>query len=435
MRDIAITAIVLGLLPWILREPRIGVLTWAWISYMNPHRLSWGFAYNFPFAEIVAATTLLGLVVSKEKKAIPWSGLVNLWLVFIVWMGVSTLLAIFPEHAWMQYEKILKIQLFTFIILMIMGTKERLNALTWVTMLSFGFFSVKGGIFTILTGGQNRVWGPAGSFIGDNNSLALASLMTIPLMFYLFQTSTKTWIRMGLVGAMILSLAATLGSQSRGAMLATLCVGFFLTLKSRHKAAIGLSVLILIPLAFSLMPKEWHKRMDTIEHYQQDRSAMGRINAWHYAVNVASHRLTGAGLNSWSKQTFAKYAPDPTDVHAAHSIYFSVLGDHGWPGLLMFIAIIVLSWRRGTRAIMLSKGRQELTWVSDMAKMLQVSLVAYLTGGAFLSLSYFDFPWQIYAMLILLERHAARYRAEEEANENAALESPLDYGSQRKAFG
>ena len=52
-------------------------------------------------------------------------------------------------------------------------------------MLSLGFYGVKGGIFTIVNGGVYRVQGPLGTFIGGNNEMALALVMTMPLMRYL----------------------------------------------------------------------------------------------------------------------------------------------------------------------------------------------------------------------------------------------------------
>ena len=46
MRDIIVTLAVFGLLPLILRRPWLGVLAWSWLGFMNPHRLTWGFAYD-----------------------------------------------------------------------------------------------------------------------------------------------------------------------------------------------------------------------------------------------------------------------------------------------------------------------------------------------------------------------------------------------------
>lgn len=404
MRDISVTLVILGSLPFILRRPYIGVLMWAWIGYMNPHRLCWGFAYNFPFAEIVAGVTLISIMISKEPKKFPVDGMIVVWIVFLIWMGVTTVFAIYPETALIDYEKILKIQLMTFVIIMIMVNKERLRALIWVTTFSLAFFGVKGGIFTVVTGGEFKVYGPAGSFIADNNSMALALLMIMPLLYYLRLYEKRMWIRHALLASLILTFAAVLGSQSRGAFLAVLCVSIMLWLKGRHKVILGILLPFLLVGGFALMPKSWHERMHTIETYHQDESAMGRINAWWYSFNLANDRLTGGGLDSWSNKTFAKWAPDPSSVHAAHSIYFSVLGDHGWPGLLMFVTILIMAWRKGSWTIRQCRNRDDLVWAADMARMIQVSMVAYFSGGAFLSLSYFDLPWQMIAMLAVLQR-------------------------------
>src|SRR3569833_2546784 len=71
MRDLFVTMVVLGSLPMILYRPYIGVLMWSWIGYMNPHRLSWGFATDFPFAMIVAVTTLMAMMFLREDKRGP----------------------------------------------------------------------------------------------------------------------------------------------------------------------------------------------------------------------------------------------------------------------------------------------------------------------------------------------------------------------------
>ncbi len=59
MRDVIITTMVFATLPYIFRNPWYGVLAWSWLSYMNPHRLAWGFAYDMPFAQIVAIVLLI----------------------------------------------------------------------------------------------------------------------------------------------------------------------------------------------------------------------------------------------------------------------------------------------------------------------------------------------------------------------------------------
>jgi len=369
---------------------------------MNPHRLTWGFAFDMPFAQIIAIVLVLAIVMDKSKKSIPTDTTVMIWGMFLFWITVTSIFAMFPSSAWVLYGKVMKIQFVTFLTMLLITDQKKINYLIWIIVLSIGFFSVKGGVFTLVSGGGYRVWGPPGGYIEENNSLAMATLMIVPLMVYLFQItpSEKKWLRYGIAGAIVLSLLSALGSQSRGALLAALSVSGYFWLVSSRKLITGPLLVFLVILGISFMPDSWHARMETIQHYEQDESAMGRINAWQYAINVASDRFTGGGMQSWKLESFLIYAPNPEFVHAAHSIYFSILGDHGWPGLLLFLLIIFMSWMNLNWVI----GHCPETDSAKLAKMIKVSLVAYCTGGAFLSLAYFDLPWHLYAIAVLL-RH------------------------------
>lgn len=404
LRDILITLIVIGAIPFILQRPKIGIYIWSWLSYMNPHRLAYGFAYNMPFAQITAITLMVSLMVSRELRKPPFNTVMVLWVLFVTWMAITTAAAVFPDSALEQLIKVLKIQLVVLFTLLVIHGRQVIHTMVWVIYLSIGFFGIKGGIFAVMTGGGFRIWGPAGTFIEDNNSLAVANLMVIPLGYYLYLQSKNPWVKRGLMISMLLIALAVVASYSRGAFLAIIGVSFYLWAKSKNRLATALPILLLLPLLFLFMPQSWHDRISTIENYEEDASAMGRINAWQYSINVASARVTGAGFNSWSRATFAVWAPNANDVHAAHSIYFGALADHGWPGLLLFILIFLLSWRQAGRLAKLTKGLPEHAWINDLARMVQVSLVAYGTGGAFLSLAYFDLPWHLVAITLILQR-------------------------------
>ena len=93
MRDIVLTAIFFGILPFVFSRPYVGIYIWSWLGFMNPHRLTWGFAYDFPFAQIVAIVTLISVLKSKEPKQIPWTRETVLLLIFILWMLFTTFFA------------------------------------------------------------------------------------------------------------------------------------------------------------------------------------------------------------------------------------------------------------------------------------------------------------------------------------------------------
>ena len=71
MRDIAVFIVLLGVLPACFLRPWIGVLVFSWIGYMNPHRMAYGSAFDFPFAQVVALVTLAGFAVLVFRQGMP----------------------------------------------------------------------------------------------------------------------------------------------------------------------------------------------------------------------------------------------------------------------------------------------------------------------------------------------------------------------------
>ena len=131
---------------------------------------------------------------------------------------MTTTQAFYSGLAWLQYEKVIKIQILTIMTLLMLTSRDRVHLFLWAIVVSLGFYGVKGGIFTILNGGVYRVQGPLGSFIGGNNEIALAFVMTIPLMRYLHLQEQNKLVKQGLAAMMFLTVIATVGSQSRGAL-------------------------------------------------------------------------------------------------------------------------------------------------------------------------------------------------------------------------
>jgi probable O-glycosylation ligase (exosortase A-associated) len=401
MRDLFVTGVIFGLIPFIFKRPWVGILLWSWLGYMNPHRLAWGFAYDFPFAMIVGLVTIVAFLFSKEKKEMVWTRETVVLLIFVGWMLFTTFFAFYPDAAWFQWNKVWKIQLMIVLTALIITDRRKLHWLLWVIALSFAFYGVKGGIFTIINGGAYRVQGPEGTFIGGNNEMALALVMTIPLIRYLHLQEIRKWIKTGLASAMVLTGVAAIGSQSRGGLVAMVAMGFFLWLKSRNKIVTGFYMMIAVAIMASVMPHEWYDRMNTIKTYQDDQSAQGRINAWHTAYNVAKDRITGGGFETFRPPTFRQYAPDPWNVHDVHSIYFEQMGEQGFVGFALFMLLGLLAWIRARQVINRCKHDPDKKWASDLAAMIQVSLIGYAAGGAFLGMSYFDLPYHLMVILVL----------------------------------
>ena len=429
MRDLALGPIILALAAYGLRHPWIGVLGWTWISIMNPHAYTWRLS-SMPVAAAIAVSLLLGVLITKDRRNFFLTRETVALMLFMLWMCITLPFSFNFDLAFGLWNRVMKIDLMILVAMVVLYSRKHITMLVWVLVGSIGFYGVKGGLFTILTGGAHRVWGPVGSYIDGNNEVALALIMTIPLMRFLQLTTDSVWVKRALFASMLLCAVAAIGSQSRGALLAIVAMTAVLWLRSDKK----LIAAILLPLAgvvvLAIMPPEWWERMGTIGTYQDDTSASGRINAWWMAWNLAQDNFFGGGFVVAQAELFARYAPDPTSILAAHSIYFMVLGEHGFVGLFLFLMIWTFVWFSAGRLRIQGSKKPQTQWLSHLGSMCQVSLAGYAVGGAFLSLSYYDLPYNILVLTVL----GCRWMDGKEWVKEAALkQSELAVGSAQNA--
>jgi len=424
MRDIVLGPIIVGLAVYGLLHPWIGILGWTWLSIMNPHAYSWRLN-SMPVAATIAISVFIGILLTKDRRNFFLTRETVVLMLFMLWMCITLPFSFYFDQSFGLWNRVMKIDLMVLVAIVVLYSKKHIEFLTWVLVGSLGFYGVKGGLFTLATGGSYRVWGPSGSFIEGNNEIALALVMIIPLMRFLQLVSNSKWIKRGLMVSMVLCAAAALGSQSRGALLAIAAMGGVLWWRSDQKAVTSILLLVAAVALLSFMPEQWWDRMRTIGAYQDDTSAGGRINAWWMAWNLAKANFFGGGFSVSTAALFALYAPDPLAVHAAHSIYFMVLGEHGFVGLFLFLLLWVLVWSSAGRLRVQGRKLPETQWLSHLGAMCQVSLAGYAVGGAFLSLSYYDLPYNILILVVLGCRWMDGKEWVKEAVQEAARQAAL----------
>lgn len=421
MRDLLLAGIVVALLLRTFRHAETGAHLWAWLSLMNPHKMTYGFAYSMPWAYATALVTLVSLLFSRTRKPLPLYGGVVALLLLWFWVTVTSIFSINPgELVFERWIFVSKIYLMLLVSIMLISGRKQIDTLVWVVALSIGFFGLKGGVFTVATGGSYRVWGPPDSMVEGNNELAVALMVVMPLMYYLRATSARAWVRWLLLAMMVFSGAAALGTQSRGAFLALLAMASVLGLKSKHPVRFSVLLVIVLSIGIAFMPDSWSERMDTIQTYEGDSSAMSRIYTWTTLWNVAIDRpLLGAGFRADSVELFNRYAP--TDAKyaifvglywVAHSIYFQALGEHGFVGFFLYVFIWIWVWFAAGRMAKRAEAIPEFSaWMPTLLRMCQVSTIGFCTGGAFLSLMNLDLPFYILAFVALCQREVLNHGA------------------------
>lgn len=414
MRDIFVVFTVLALTPVSFARPWIGVLVFSWLGYMNPHKLSWGFAREMPLAMLIGVATLAGLLITKEKKRIPWTPELAIMVVMFALFTLTSFFAWAPAAAWEQWDKVMKIMLMTLVSTMLIYGRAKIHALILVIALSIGFYGTKGGYFTLTHGGQFSVLGPEGTFISGNTSIGVAMIMVLPLLVFLGRVEPRKWLRRGLYVMAGLTTLSIVFTYSRGALLGLGAILPLIFLKTNKKI---LAIAILLPLAYfgkDLVPEALYSRAETIQTFEQDSSSMQRLQAWSVAYNIAkSHPFVGAGFNfeESSDERWLSYADfmveNGTNVaRAAHSIYFQVLGQHGFIAVVLFVVMLLLTlWRLQKIKRAMAKGAN--AWIGSYASMIQIALIGYMVAGAFLSLAYFDLLYAYVGLAAMLQREAA----------------------------
>ncbi len=403
MRELLFVIVFFGALPFIfLKTPFVGVLMWFWISLMNPHQLIWGGTFStLPYALIVAVATLSAWVLSqREPKWPPADRTTVLLILLMVWVSITSVFGI-GDQKWIYdgWQKTEKMLLMTLVAYTLVNSRQRLDQLIVVCVLCIAFFGVKGGVFSLLTGGVNQVLGPTDSQIFDNNHLGVALTMILPLMFYIRERYRDAYPRLKwpMFGLICLTFLGDIFTYSRGALLAVSAMGGLLWLRSRQKIWLGLMIVVAAAGVWTFAPEKWFGKMETIQSYQQDASAESRLYLWQLSwAMTLKHPITGAGFH-WSydpamvnRELIDSELPRLTRPRSTHSIWFDMLSDHGFVGLAIFIAILASFALDAQWLVRHSRGDPDLQWANTLGRLLQVSLVGFLVGGTFVSLALYD---------------------------------------------
>jgi probable O-glycosylation ligase (exosortase A-associated) len=418
IRDIVVLGVIVGSTPFCFVRPYFGILMWTMVSFLNPHRLSWGPAVLFPVAETVAIPTLAGaLFFTRGWGRILYRD-VFLFLLFWAWVTFTTLVNTqvteFQHYAadtWLRWEFVSKIFLMALLTAALVDSWSRLRWLLLVISGSLGFLAVKAIPVMIATGGNFRLYGPRGTMLDDNNDVGLALTMTLPMLFFFANYDPKPALKRFMAFVFLATLPAIFFTYSRGALIGLVVVVFAMILTLRQR-------FVLLPLfiaaglfALFLTPDTWKQRMDFRKDSALiDGSALQRFYAWTFSWNLArAHPITGGGFDAFTPEMYDRYAPGGWAVrprgyvHGPHSIYFGVLAEHGFVGLFLYLSLIgsCLMTLRSLHQYGKQWGNE---WMAGAARMLQLCMLAFLVTGAFLGRQYFDYFFTLVACTVILRR-------------------------------
>src|ERR1051325_479540 len=315
LRGFIVLAFFLPSLPICLFRPFYGILIWTVLAFTSLHLYAWGAADYIPLALAVALATLIGLFAFNSGTL---GGMVNreglllivLWAWFMVTSVVALNTPLFVHHTLDTMNHIVlvsKIFLITLVTMCIVNSFERLRILIMVIAGCFGLFVLKALPFLIATGAGDRVYGPDKSMIADNNDFGLALNMTLPIYFFLAQSESRPWVKRLCWFLVFATVPTILFTYSRGALVGLIAVLGLMCLSLKQRTVVIPIVIAAAAIAMLFAPEAWRERMDPTKKDAIDTSAQGRLDAWRFALALASdYPITGGGFGAFTPELFRR---------------------------------------------------------------------------------------------------------------------------------
>ena len=407
MRDYVVLIFLAGCIYAALKKPWLGVLSLAIFSYLNPHAYAWGFVRSLPVYYVLFLVVAFRTFTAKDKDSIPKDWRITVFILLWIYFAITSTQAYFPDIAWQRFWFVTKIYLPFFFTLVLINTRFKLYCLVVTIAASIGIVAVKGGLFAILHGFSARVYGPPATQFEENNAFAVAMLICIPLLLIWQRETRNSLFKKGILLAIPIIYAASLCSWSRGALITMTVLTLMLILNSKHKLLAIPLVLVGAFLVKDYLPQEWFGRMHTLETYQEDSSAMSRIQAWTDGWNhTLEHPFVGAGFDGWREVTQRDW----------HSSYVEMFSEHGFIAFGLWLSLIVGTLISMTTLPKKTFQVEGMEWVANYCFMLRASLICYMVGTAFLGLSYWDLLYHLIFIAVLVKKIALEELATKQKN-------------------
>ena len=416
-------------------RPAVATCAVVWVDLYKPQILSFSFLSGKPISMIIVAYCFLIYLICQKKLSFPRRrAYVVLMPLFMAWITITTMRALFPEAAWIKHDFAFKTMLVTLLIPFAIQNRSQFELLLWTIFCALGYFMFSSGIKSVFGGGGYNValiTSPRGIYWDEGSTLAAQSIAMIPIIVYLAKYSmmaaSKPWLRKFLWLVAASGVLLLVGTQARTGLVTLAFLVLLYFLYSRHKLRIGMVVLLIPILALPFMPSAWTDRMSTIFSSNEDSSAVGRLLVWRWTIDFANRNpVFGGGFHAYlanAGQLTDYQEHDEADIFmekakAYHNIFFEVLGEHGYVGLIIFLLIIGHTYK-----ILIGYYRNPGSedWQRSFGLLGMMSITTFCVGGMFIGVAFSPWIYLMYAIAVSFDN--ANYAKRKESPQSGNLTS------------
>ena len=436
MRDLVFVAFLGAFFAAGFRKPFIFVLAYVYIDIVSPQRLTYILLNAIPISLMAVALTVGGWMLADDKtdtRVAPRQALIVLLLIYC---GITTRTADFPIDALGKWDWVWKCLAFAAFLPLTLRTKLRIEALLLVMIASAASIIIIGGIKTIASGGGG--YGTLNLMVSNNSGLYEGSTIStvavaiIPLILWFTKFGTifpPDWkVKVFCYALVFACLLIPVGTSTRTGLL---CIGLVAVLMLRdtkrkvlYLCLLGAAGLMAVPF----LPSSFTDRMSTIKTYKADESASTRLAVWGWTWQYAKDHPMGGGFEMY-RQNQIRYDTEKVEgdaqnatidkkltvdkARAFHSAYFEMIGEQGFPGLVIWLLINLIGIvRMEVLRQRYRKAPPDQAWVAPLAGALQSAHIVYLLGAAFIAIAFQPFVYMLIGAQIGLDTYLARKRSQ-----------------------
>ncbi|WP_174291106.1 putative O-glycosylation ligase, exosortase A system-associated [Sphingomonas bacterium] len=432
MHDLLFIVFLGGLFAMGLRRPFLLILAYVYIDIVSPQRLTYYLLNTVPISLIAVVMAVGGWALADDKSELRIAPRQVLIVVLMLYCGLTTLTADFPIDAQDKWEWVWKSLAFGAFLPFTLRTRLRIEALLLFMVLSAGAIIIVGGIKTVVTHGGG--YGELDLMVNNNSgmyegsTISMAAVALIPIIAWFARWGTvfpPNWRVKGFALALgFACLLIPIGTSTRTGLV---CIGLLAVLELRNvkrKLLYCVGLATLAGAAVPFLPSAFTDRMSTIKSYQADESASTRIAVWMWTLDYAKQHPFGGGFYAF-RGNHLRYELKADDGHggtaaaperiavdearAWHSAYFEMLGEQGYPGLLLWLAINLAGLvRMEVLRRRLRDRTSPLGWASALAGALQSAQLVYMLGASFVGIASNPFFYMLIGTQIGLDLYVAR---------------------------
>jgi O-antigen ligase len=388
--------------------------------------------YRLPVGDVAMACSLFGLFLLRGQLRFPPAAI--LYFAFLIWACVGLMLSPYPTVVVEEIWTGVKVGLILVAAVNALRSPSQIRFFIVFFLACFGSHPARGTVINYLTG--NADFGRAAwNYIYENsNDMAALTLLQLSMALGLIMTERKGIIRLGALFALGVFPVVILMTQSRAVMLG-LGVFTLLAIAGHKRKLRSLAVLTFVGvLTVAIAPKGVWERMsglanvtdtENLRAVDAEGSAEQRWMIWKAGAQIVNaHPIAGVGLGAY------QYANG--DISAilgkkdAHSTYLTFAAENGYPGLILFLALVGVTIGRSRRVR--KRCAPVLPGAAQQLRYLEIGLIAFLVAGIWGSYGKLAF---LYVHIALIWAMAAAIEAEWKRTHHAAASGvvPLPQGA------